>query len=53
MNTNLSMDSIDLKKLQEMMEEMANQPRVPYVRQPGERNKYEQYNRSRFNNNNL
>ena len=53
MNTNLSMDSIDLKRLEEMMEEMAGKPRERHIRQSGERNKYEQYNRSRLNNNNL
>jgi len=31
----------ELKALSEMMEEMANQPRIPYERQSGERNKYE------------
>jgi hypothetical protein len=37
----------DIKKLAEMMEEMAGQPREPYVRQPGERQAREIYaNRS-------
>ena len=43
------MDSIDLKKLEKMMEEIANQPKVPYERKPGEKNKYEEMQRMRIN----
>lgn len=31
----------DLDKIYQMMDEMAHQPREPYVRQPGERGMYE------------
>ena len=35
----------ELKELKKTMEEMANQPRIPYERQPRKRNKYEEMQR--------
>ena len=32
---------IDIKKLEQLMEEMAKQPREPHIRQPGEKGMYE------------
>lgn len=40
---------LDIEELVKMMEEMAKEPNIPYVRQPGEMNSYEKYNKYKEN----
>lgn len=40
---------LDIEKLVKMMEEMAKEPNIPYIRQPGEKCSYEKYNKYKEN----